>query len=545
MKLVWLSINCSYSHASLALPLIHAACVDCAGWEWAAVNGVTADDPAELAAQVDALNPDLLCATLYLFNRQAVLDVLQRMRVLRPDCLIAVGGPETLREGARDVMLKCDAIDFVSRGEGEAAIPPLLNLLAAAATDFSGVPGLLWRHDGAIVENDDATPVYEEWTQSPPPCRDPFFRADKPFVQVETARGCPNGCVFCTSARTPLRQKTPEAVHDELTELRALGIREIRMLDRTFNLPSHRAARLLRMFREEFPEMRFHLEIHPAFLTPEIRTELKQALPGRLHLEAGIQTLQADSLRALGRGDTLPQSLEGLRFLCSIPALAVHADLLTGCPCQTMHALFEDYAQLAAIGPAEIQIETLKVLPGTPLRSLAPKYGIAFSPEPPYDVMRSALMSVADMRRAARLSRMNDCFYNQPSLSPAFRMAAAIPGFLELFLERLTAMNRLEGAAPHLKQRFLDFAEACPDAHELLAIGWLREAFPVADGPAAQAAFVRSIPDDARLLEGRRDIPARGTKVAALPRADGTTLFFTYNRAVAPNKAAQIWTTRP
>ena len=33
-RLVFLTVNSSYSHSSLALPLLHAACRDLVAWEW-------------------------------------------------------------------------------------------------------------------------------------------------------------------------------------------------------------------------------------------------------------------------------------------------------------------------------------------------------------------------------------------------------------------------------------------------------------------------------------------------------------------------------
>ena len=58
------------------------------------------------------------------------------------------------------------------------------------------------------------------------------------------------------------------------------------MLDRTFNYNPRRAKELLRLFLEFSPDIRFHLEIHPALLSEELKEELKQLPAGLLHLEA-------------------------------------------------------------------------------------------------------------------------------------------------------------------------------------------------------------------------------------------------------------------
>ena len=77
------------------------------------------------------------------------------------------------------------------------------------------------------------------------------------------------------------------------------GIRDVRILDRTFNYNASRARALLELFRSYHPALHFHLEIHPALLTEELKSLLAGMPAGLLHLEAGIQSLHEDVLEAL------------------------------------------------------------------------------------------------------------------------------------------------------------------------------------------------------------------------------------------------------
>ncbi len=45
-KLLWLSVNCSYSHSSLALPLLHQACANINSWQWVSLETTLEEDPA-------------------------------------------------------------------------------------------------------------------------------------------------------------------------------------------------------------------------------------------------------------------------------------------------------------------------------------------------------------------------------------------------------------------------------------------------------------------------------------------------------------------
>ena len=156
----------------------------------------------------------------------------------------------------------------------------------------------------------------------------------------------------------------------------------------TFNYSSRRAKELLGLFRE-FAGIRFHLEIHPALLTEELKAELASMPKGLLHLEAGIQSLHEDVLAASRRAGDLNSSLEGLRYLCSLDNLETHADLIAGLPLYHLQQIFDDIRTLASYHAGEIQLESLKVLPGTEMRRRAAELGVCYSPLPPYEVLQT------------------------------------------------------------------------------------------------------------------------------------------------------------
>jgi len=538
----WLTVNCSYSHSSLAFPLIHQAC----GGEWEHVEVTIKDDCASVARRLR--NAGIICASLYIFNRPVVLDILSRVKVLEPESVIIVGGPECKGEGALSVMEESPFVDFVCRGEGEAVMPDLLAALCSEQTDWMAlaqVPGLVYRRNGHIFDN-PGEPVYEDWGKGALVVEDCFYNTAKPFVQVETSRGCPNHCIFCTSGNSRVRYRELENVQAEFQRLHDRGIREVRLLDRTFNVPSNRAVALLQMFRLHFADMRFHLEVHPALLNDVLREVLKQAIPGQLHIEAGIQTLQEDVLEAIGRPNTLAAAFDGLAFLCSLPQVAVHTDLIAGCPRQTLKSLKEDLLRLMELSPAEIQLEVMKVLPGTPLAINAGKLGVCHAPKAPYDVMCTPDMSPEDIASAMKYSRMIDIFYNAEPLRSAFReLALAEQGFLERFMFVLDERGMHSGPAPQLRLRFLLLDEFCvdaPKARMILAQSWLSEAYPPGEGPAAEARFVSALPQGLTCLRGREEtVTMRDSRFVFLPPAT----YFVYNRALAPNKAVAVFHLNP
>lgn len=534
-RLVFLTVNSSFSHSSLALPLLHSACRDIVQWEWFRYDMTNDNDIMTAVQDIYTYKCDLLVTDLYLFNRQTALDLLQRYHTVDADCRIAVGGPECLGGGADELLKMYPWIDCVFRGEGENVFREYL-----AAFEDKSIPV-------QRIIPAEGNAVFAEWDSSPYPVTDPFFVTDKPFVQIETSRGCPMKCSYCTSGNTGTRYRNLEQVREELQLLRAKGIKEIRVLDRTFNLPQERGAALLRMFREEFPEIHFHLELHPQFLNKILREELQNALPGQLHIEVGIQCLDKEVQHLAGRNSNTEAVLEGLAFLCSLSAFETHADLLAGLPGQKWEHIVEDTAELMRLKTAEIQLEILKVLPGTPMREIAAVHHIRYSPSTPYDVMMSSTMSMENIRHVRDLSRLLDITYNHRYLHlPVLAMSRECPDFV---LRLLEFFHKSQGDAMvlwDLQKRFLFLQSFCRtyclnNSAVELAYQWLLAGFPAGQGADEYSGEEKEVPENAVLYAGSDACTGeRKTRYYSIAK-DGKIFYIAYNRAYALNKPAGIW----
>jgi len=328
----------------------------------------------------------------------------------------------------------------------------------------------------------------------------------KPFLLLETSRGCSNQCAFCTSACERVRFFSLERVRKDLSIIAAAGVGEIRLTDRTFNENPKRCLELLRIMRVEFPGVRFHLEIDPARLSGEMLQEISLADPGTLHLEVGIQTLRENTLKALGRFGSPGQSLKMLAELCRMRNLAVHVDLIAGLPEAKLTDLYHDLSELVKMGPDEIQLELLKILPGTRLSADRGKWDIISAPEPPYEVLQTAAMSVADLMKAKKLSNIVDWFYNAPELKQPLAAAnAQISHFFGKFLDFCGDFAGSENASA-LENRFRTFEKFLrrhkPDLLPKLGYEWLKWGLSAQHGIFPASPWKENIPAEAVLIEG-------------------------------------------
>lgn len=486
MKLLWLDLNSSYAHSSLALPALHAQVAASADdVEWFRHSATINENPGMIAAEVYRYAPDVVAATCWLFNHEVLLHVLARVHALLPEATILLGGPEFLGDNS-EFLRTSSFVTAVFRGEGEESFSQWLRVWNQPEF-WSDISGLCY-YDAQGNYHDQGIARVLDFDQLCSPEESSFFNWEKPFVQLETTRGCFNTCSFCVSGgEKPVRRLPLLQVRERLQRIHQAGIRDVRLLDRTFNYNIHYARQLLQLF-QEFPGMRFHLEIHPALLTDELKQELLLLPQGLLHLEAGIQSLRADVLAECHRKGRLEDALSGLKFLCSLPNMETHADLIAGLPLYRLQDIFSDVVTLASYHAGEIQLESLKVLPGTDMRRRASELGLVYSPYPPYEVLMTPHITPQELQTARYLSRLLDAFYNAKTWQTVTRqLIIEQPDFLLRFLEHLQALHVIDQPMA-LDRRGVILYEFCknhyPEYAPLVAQAWIEGGLSLKKQPA-------------------------------------------------------------
>lgn len=496
MKILWIDLNSSYAHSSLALPALHAQIMTDPSIEWEIVSATINENTGMIVDEIYRHRPDILAATTWLFNHEQLMHVASRVKALLPEACLVLGGPEFLGDN-EEFLRKNPFVDCVFRGEGEEVFPQWLTCWNHPE-QWHTVPGLCYLTPNKEYKDNGIARVLN-FAGLVPPEQSRFFNWSKPFVQLETTRGCFNTCAFCVSGgEKPVRTLSIESIRERLQLIHAHGIKNVRVLDRTFNYNPRRAKELLRLFLEFHPDIRFHLEIHPALLSEELKEELSLLPKGLLHLEAGIQSLREPVLEKSRRMGKLSDALDGLRFLCALPNMETHADLIAGLPLYHLHEIFEDVRTLAGYAAGEIQLESLKLLPGTEMRRRAEELGIKYSPLPPYEVLQTHEISVSELQTARQLSRLLDGFYNTPAWQTLTReLILNDEQFLHRCLAYLTKANLIDQPMS-LEKRGLILYEFCkqnyPEYQIQAAIAWIEAGMSLKKLPAEKVWTKRQIP---------------------------------------------------
>jgi len=164
----------------------------------------------------------------YLANVPEILDLAKATRLRLPRGFVFVGG-HSASFTADELLAHAEgALDCVLRGEGEAAVVPLLDAAEHDRSAVAAVPGVV------TGEARGPAPVFVRHLDDLVPARDLVRYRRKyyigqldPCASIELSRGCPWDCTFCsawTFYGRSYRLKTPEAAVAELERIREPGV---------------------------------------------------------------------------------------------------------------------------------------------------------------------------------------------------------------------------------------------------------------------------------------------------------------------------------
>jgi hopanoid C-3 methylase HpnR len=173
--------------------------------------------------------PDVVAFSCnYLANLPEIVDLAKATRTMAPDTFITVGGHSASFIAREFIEHGAGAIDCVLRGEGEAAIPQLLEAAEHDRTAVDQVPGAVTR------DGEGPTPGFVRNLDDLRPARDLVRKRRKYFIglldpaaSIEFSRGCPWDCNFCsawTFYGRSYRMVSPEVAVDELKRVKEPGI---------------------------------------------------------------------------------------------------------------------------------------------------------------------------------------------------------------------------------------------------------------------------------------------------------------------------------
>ncbi len=388
-------------------------------------------------------NADIYGFTAYVWNINDVLEISERLKKNLPETVVVLGGPEASGM-ARSLMEDHHYLDFVFAGEGETSFRSFL-----LGDDLSDVPGLVYRNDSTVVENPEAEFVNPDDLSLPYESEDYREYLDNSPTTVraaiETSRGCPFNCGYCTWGRQRMRYFDLEKLRPAFDYLfQHPNVRTIYITDSNPFLRRKRTIELIEMLIElNVHKKSVTFELSPEYMSDEKVLDLLPQLYND-EFALGVQSTSPQVLKLMNRKFNSEKYRQNIMLMKERnPDVRLWFSLIIGLPGDNYVQFVDSLDYVINLDPEGIYVHELLCLPGSDYHKNPEKYGIEFMVEAPHKILTNQTFPQEEYDQAKLLSyfvylihhfdEMRNGIYEQRTIKNGMRLVDYYSKF-EVFL---------------------------------------------------------------------------------------------------------------
>jgi anaerobic magnesium-protoporphyrin IX monomethyl ester cyclase len=416
VKVVLTTLNAKFIHSSLALRYLRSEISE----EFPnnkLLEFTIHDVPMNITSRIFQEKPDVIGFSCYIWNIEQTIPVLDMIRHVLPDTLIVLGGPEVSYD-SEYWMKRLHMVDVIVKGEGERTFHHVLKACADSptvrGTDFGKVPGVVYRTSSGDVKTTFPREKIEDLDSIPSPFTSHLEELQNRMVYFEASRGCPFRCQFCLSSiEEGVRYFSLERVKSDLKTLIDAGVRQIKFVDRTFNINKQYAMEIFDFLIRNHKQTTFQFEITADIMRPEVLDFLaKEAPAGLFRFEIGVQSTNDLTNMAVQRRQNFEKLTRTVTMIRESGKIVQHLDLIAGLPHEDYKSFRKTFNDVFALKPDELQLGFLKMLRGTGLRLQAEQFGYRYMEHAPYEILGNTVLPFSDMVRLKQLEDILEKYWN-------------------------------------------------------------------------------------------------------------------------------------
>ena len=406
MKVLLTAINSKYIHSNLAVRYLRSFAKDL-DYEGEIKEFTINDREERILEEIIREKPDVVAFSTYIWNVEMVSRISNLIKRVDSNIEILYGGPEVSFDSR--TFLKENVGEYVIEGEGEKTYRDFI-LYKLGKMELQEVRGLHYKNNETVYSN-EKRPLMDMGEIIFPYETDEDL--SNKIVYYEASRGCPFNCKYCLSSTSHgVRFLNIDRVRKELKYFIDKKVRLVKFVDRTFNCNHKFAMAIWEFLINSDTETQFHFEISADILKDEEIEILSKAPEGRFQFEVGVQTTNDEVLRNINRFVNFSHIKEKVEELMAIKNIKQHLDLIAGLPGEDYISFKKSFNDVYSIRPEEIQLGFLKLLKGSSMREEANRYGMEYSPYPPYEILKTDMVSYEEMLKLKKVEEMVDKYYN-------------------------------------------------------------------------------------------------------------------------------------
>ena len=410
MKIILTTLNSKFIHTSLSIRYLKSYCQNIP----MEIMEFTINQNLDyIVGELYKKRPNIVGFSTYIWNREETFRICESLKIIDPNILIVLGGPEVSFDGD-EILENFPFIDFIIYGEGEVSFKQFLETILNDERDFHNINGLIYRNGEKVIVNPPRE-LLQDLDSIPSPYKNLEDDFENKIVYYESSRGCPFNCQFCLSSTIKgVRYFNIQRVKEDLEILINGNVGQVKFVDRTFNANKKFAMEIMEFIMEKDPKnMNFHFEVTAHLLDREMLDFIKKAKEGLFQFEIGVQSTNSKTLEAIGRTTDLDKLKQITKEIKSNKNIHQHLDLIAGLPYEDYNSFKNSFNEVYEIKPEKIQLGFLKLLKGSGLRKNSNKYGIKFLDKPPYEVLKTNWIRYAEILKLKGIEDLVEKYYNE------------------------------------------------------------------------------------------------------------------------------------
>jgi radical SAM superfamily enzyme YgiQ (UPF0313 family) len=342
--------------------------------------------PEDLIAAVEERRPDVLAFSNYVWNSALSLALAREIKVEHPELTIVFGGPNfpTVPREQEAVLRSVPWVDYYVTKEAERGFAQLLSALFVSKFDKSRISGDVANLCYLAVDGTFRSSPRVERVLNLEAIPSPYLsgRLDAFFdgrllPVIQTARGCPFTCAFCTEGQqywNKVKHKPQTVVRDEIIYI-AERLAELQQGRRRTDLLI--ADSNFGMFPQDLDTCRVIAETQDRFDYPkyinvatgknkkERILEAAKLVRGAMKLAGSVQSLDPIVQQKMRRQNISADQIMSMAIQSSEIGTNTYSEVILGLPGDSIQAHFKTLQTLVDAGFNTISMYQLMMLVGT------------------------------------------------------------------------------------------------------------------------------------------------------------------------------------
>jgi len=335
------------------------------------------DSRDKMIEAIKKADPDVVGFTCVTMNRTSCCKMATITKRINPDIKVVMGGVHA--SSMYEQILMNFPVDAIVIGEGEITTPELISAFKNNKS-LKKVKGIAFKDKNKVIRTEPRMPIHN--LDSLPFPKHEFFKdvmKKTGTALMITSRGCPFGCIFCSTSQYWGRSWRPRSAKNVVDEIEYIikkfpYVNRIFFHDDTFILDNQRAIDICNEILKRKIKITWECSGRIDRISKEMLLKMKEA--GCTNIIYGMESGSEKILRVIDKKITKEQIKKAVDLTNEV-GLTYHAYLMVGNPGETWETIKETVNFIKTLKNLEVNsVGRLEIYPNSPVYALAKEQGV-------------------------------------------------------------------------------------------------------------------------------------------------------------------------